>query len=256
MSAGIATRARGTVIKVPDTTPGLIVVNGRQTPFMLEGRWNSPVAPTPNMAVDVELDSAGGVIAVAAVDSQQLAKERLNQLGDVAQQQGKVAAEMARQGVGALAARMGTVMLGATVALWVAWFFLPAASIEILLSSRSFTFWEFLGFSASNLASGVESRHGLFSLIGLLAIAAPFAAPYLSDPRAKYLNAAPLAYLVLTPIATWWDIRRTIGSTGGIFRGVAENATSEILDAISIGIGGYIIIAAALVLAVKGGRKA
>ena len=142
------------------------------------------------------------------------------------------------------------------MALWVAWFFLPAARIEVLFSSRSFTFWEFLGFSASNLASGVQSSHGFFSLIGLLAIAAPFAAPYLSDPRARYLNAAPLAYLVLTPIATWWDVRQTIGSTGGIFRGLAENAASEIFDAISIGIGGYVIIAAALFLAVRAFKKA
>jgi len=255
MSAGIATRVRGTIIKVPDATAGLLIANGRQTVFTLEGRWQSPVAPQPNMAVEVDLDPSGNVMSIAVVDAQQLAKERLNQLGGVAQQQGKVAAEMARQGIGALAARMGTVTLGAVIVLWVAWFFLPAASISILFGSRSFTFWDFLGFSMGNLSNGVQSSHGLFSLIGLLAIAAPFAAPYLSDLRAKYLNAAPLAFLVLTPIATWWDIRRTIGPTGGIFRDVAENATSEILDAISIGGGGYLIIAASLFLALKAFRK-
>jgi len=255
MSAGIATRVRGTIIKVPDATPGLLFANGRQTSFTLEGRWQSAVAPQPNMAVDVDLDPSGSVMRIAVVDAQQLAKERLNQIGDVAQQQGKVAAEMARQGIGALAARMGTTTLAATVVLWVAWFFLPAARLSILFSSRSFTFWEFLGFSMNNLSNGVQSSHGLFSLIGLLAIAAPFAAPYLSDVRAKYLNAAPLAYLVLTPIATWWDIRRTIGPTSGIFRDVAQSASSEMLDAISIGAGGYVIIAAALFLAAKAFKK-
>jgi hypothetical protein len=250
MSVGIATRARGTVIKVPDVTPGLLIVNGQQSSFTLEGRWRSPVAPTPNMAVDVDFDEAGGIAAISVIDAQQIAKERLNQLGDVAQQQGKVAAEMARQGIGALAARMGTPTLVATAALWVAWFFLPAASIDVLFTSRSITFWQFLGFSASNLANGVQGSHGLFSVIGLLAIAAPFAVPYLVDPRAKYLNALPLAYLVLTPIATWWDIRRTLGSTSGIVQGVAENAASEIFDAISIGLGMYLIIAASLFLAV------
>jgi hypothetical protein len=37
----------------------------------------------------------------------QLAKERLNQLGGAAQEQGKQAADMARKGFGVLAARMG-----------------------------------------------------------------------------------------------------------------------------------------------------
>jgi hypothetical protein len=60
---GVLSRARGTVIKVPDATPGLLIVDGRQLPFSLEGRWRSPVAPAANMSVDVELDPTGVVVA-------------------------------------------------------------------------------------------------------------------------------------------------------------------------------------------------
>jgi negative regulator of sigma E activity len=97
------------------------------------------------MVVDVDLDGAGNITAITAVDAQQLAKERLNQFSGVAQQQGKQVAEMAKVGVGALAARMGKVPLIAAVAACVAWFFLPAGGLNLgFLGSKSLTFWELL----------------------------------------------------------------------------------------------------------------
>lgn len=49
---------RGTIIKTPDNSPGLLVVDGQQKSFLLPGIWRSPVAPSPNMAVEVELFGA------------------------------------------------------------------------------------------------------------------------------------------------------------------------------------------------------
>src|SRR5262245_34274508 len=144
--------SRGTIIKVPDSTPGLLIVNGEQKWFGLEGVWRSPVAPAINMTVDVEMNESGSVLGITTVDVQRVTKEKLDRLsglvgglvGTTAQQQGKEAAEIAKQGVGALAARMGTSTLVATVVLWVAWFFLPAVKLEFFLLNRSFTFWEYL----------------------------------------------------------------------------------------------------------------
>ena len=70
MTAEASPKIRGTIVKVPDATPGLLFVNGQQKSFMLEGIWKSPVAPALNMTVDVELDAAGAVTGVAVVDSQ------------------------------------------------------------------------------------------------------------------------------------------------------------------------------------------
>ena len=47
--------------------------------------------------------------AITVVDAQQVAKERLSQLGGAAQEHGKEAAKLAQQGIGAMAARMGKV---------------------------------------------------------------------------------------------------------------------------------------------------
>lgn len=247
MAVAIATRSRGTIIKVPDSGPGLLMVDGQQLAFVLEGRWKSPVAPAANMVVEVDLNEAGVVAAITVVDSQQLAKERIDQLSGMAQQHGKEAAAMARQGVGALAGRMGTPTLIAAVAIWIAWFFLPAAGIDFLFVSRSFSFWQILGLDGANLADPSAGSHGLFSLVGLLAIAMPFAAPFVPHPRAKLLNAAPLAYLVMAVLGLIWRI--SSASTGGsasseIARGMAREIASAAWDAISIGVGTYILLAA------------
>lgn len=86
-------RMRGTIVKVPDATPGLVMISGQQKQFTLEGIWKSPVAPAANQTVDVDLSASGAVIAVTVVDVQQLAREQMKQLGGVAQERGKEAAE-------------------------------------------------------------------------------------------------------------------------------------------------------------------
>lgn len=247
MSVATATRSRGTIIKVPDANPGLVMVDGQQLAFVLEGRWKSPVAPTANMVVEVDRNEAGVIAAITVVDSQQLAKEKIDQLSGLAQQHGKEAAAIARQGVGALAMRMGTPTLIAAVAIWIAWFFLPAASIDFLFVSRSFTFWQILGLNGANFADPSGNSHGLFSLLGVLAIAMPFAVPFISHPRAKLFNAAPLAYLVLAILGLLWRINSASTGAGGnseIARGMAREIASAALDAISIGSGTYLLIAA------------
>src|SRR5580658_867635 len=203
MSTENKAKAKGSIVKVPDSTPGLIIVNGEQKAFTMEGVWKLPAAPAANMVVEVELDATGAITAISAVDSQAAAKERLNQLSGVAQEQGKQAAKLAQQGIGALAARMGKMALGATVVLWIAWFFLPSVSIAI--ESKSLTFWDLLGTDFSDPTTIASTSHGLFAFIGLLAIALPFVAPFIRDPRAKYLNVAPLAFILLMGIKFWWN---------------------------------------------------
>jgi hypothetical protein len=197
-TARVQSKSRGTVIKIPDNTAGIVFVNGEQKSFTVENVWKSPVAPAANMTVDVELDSAGAIAAITALDSQQLAKERMSQLSGVAQERGKEAAKLAQQGIGALAARMGAVALGSAVLVWIAWFFFPAAGVDAGGGKISFTFWNLIGTDFKNFETVANGgSHGLFSLLGLLAIAAPFAVPFLRASWSKYLNAAPLAYIVI-----------------------------------------------------------
>lgn len=253
MNTATRMKARGNIIKVPDSSPGLLFVGGEQKSFVLEQIWRSPTAPAANMVVDVEVDAAGNLTAITAVDAQQLAKERLNQFSGVAQEQGKQVAAMAKVGVGALAARMGKVPLIATVAAWIAWFFLPAGGLNLgFLGSKSLTFWELLAIDLSNpMSMGSGGSHGLWAMLGLVGIAAPFAVPFLQHPQAKYLNAMLLTFLVLTPLKTWWDFNQTLGKLGGGGGGLPEGAFKQIMDVISIGAGMYILIAAGIVLTLQ-----
>lgn len=103
------TTTRGNIIKVPDATPGILILAGEQKAFVLDNVWRSPVAPERNMAVEVELDSAGAIRSIVVVDPQTLAKERVAQLSDVAQRQGKLAMAAAQQSFDVLAGKVGKV---------------------------------------------------------------------------------------------------------------------------------------------------
>jgi hypothetical protein len=266
---------RGTIIKTPDSNPGLLFVDGQQKPFTLEGIWKSPVAPAVNMPVDVEFDGAGLIVSLIAVDPQQAAREKLSQFGGVAQERGKEAAVLARQGVGALAARMGKVALGATVILWLAWFFMPVVTIEQYADSRAFTFWEFLALGLSNANAPLQFvllSHGLLSILGLTAIAAPFAAPFVRHGRAKLLYALPLLYLLLAGVSVVYDGAHAISEAtaeakGSVtydagnpaynrqqqidLQGVEDRLEEALLKRFSIGYGAFVIVIASVVLAMQ-----
>jgi hypothetical protein len=243
----MTSRLRGTIIKTPDSSPGLLIVGGHQKTFTLEGLWKSPVAPAVNMAVDVDTDEAGVITGISAVDQQQVAKEKLNQIGGVAQEHGKQAAELARQGVGALAARMGNATLGAAVLLWIAWFFLASLKMggEMAGASRSFTFWDLLGLDPNSNIVTDPASHGLFGLLGLIAIAAPFCSPFLQHPKAKYLYAAPLGYMLIALFVIHSRLNGFFEHMGGTW----ADAT-KMLN-VSYGLGAYLLAATSIFLAAR-----
>src|SRR5579859_5575151 len=78
----VSTKVRGNIIKVPDGTPGLLIVNGGQKQFTLEGVWKTATAPVPNQTVDVELDDAGNITGITVVDPAQIARERFNDISN------------------------------------------------------------------------------------------------------------------------------------------------------------------------------
>jgi len=60
----------------PTAGAGLVIVQGRQHPFGLEGVWRSDALPRPGIVVDVEFDDAGRVVAMMAVPEARLVKEQ------------------------------------------------------------------------------------------------------------------------------------------------------------------------------------
>jgi hypothetical protein len=205
---------KGTIIKVPDATAGIVFANGQQHYFTLERVWKSPVAPAANQGVDVEFDGTGAITAVTVLNQQVGNQDKLHDLGGVAQEKGKEAAKLAQQGVGALAAKMGMVPMIVAVVVVITFFFLPAASIAGgFVAALTFTFWGLLGIDfgdPTTVLSGGGS-HGIWSIIGLVAIVAPFVAPFIRVAWSKYLNAAPLGYILISTIVIYYDQNKAFG---------------------------------------------
>jgi len=232
---------RGTIIKTPDSNPGLLFVNGQQKAFTLEGIWKSHVAPALNMSVDIEFDSAGSITGLTAVYPQQAAREKLKQ---ATQERGTEAANIARQGVGALAARMGKVTLTATVILWISWFFMPGLTFSISFlgagQSRSFTLWDVLALEPSNNMN--PGSHGFLSLVVIAGIVAPIAASFIRRPYARYLYAAPLACLLIAWFAIQHEFNQLL-SAAGIAADLAGFKISPAYGTYTIALAGLVVAA-------------
>jgi hypothetical protein len=67
---------RGKILRDPHVGPGLLMLEGQQHQFFLEGVWKSDVPPKTGLVVEVELDSLGKVVAITAVPESQIAKEQ------------------------------------------------------------------------------------------------------------------------------------------------------------------------------------
>jgi hypothetical protein len=237
------TKSRATIVKVPDASPGLVIVNGQQKTFTLEGIWRSPVAPAANMTVDVEFDPSGAIAGITSVDSRQIAREQFDKfsgkLGEFAHGQGKEGADKARQYLSQLAGRMGTVILVSAVTLWIAWFFLPGYKLDLgFMGSKTYTLWEFLGLNLEQAAT-IEISHGFWAMFGILCIALPFLAPFVKDPRAKFANALPLVFSVIAIFAQRSSVISALSGPG----------VSDASSALSMQIGSYLVLAAGVVIA-------
>jgi hypothetical protein len=75
-------KKRGKVLRDPRTGPGLLMIEGRQYRFCLEGIWKSEIPPKPGLTVEVKLDHAGQILAITAVSDSQLAEEQAERSTD------------------------------------------------------------------------------------------------------------------------------------------------------------------------------
>lgn len=64
MRSGSTIFKPGIVLRDTSAGSGLLMVEGRQVPFRLEGIWRSPVAPKPDMPVQVEFDEQGQLLSI------------------------------------------------------------------------------------------------------------------------------------------------------------------------------------------------
>ncbi len=240
-------RKRGRVVRNPTAGPGLLMAEGQQYQFVLEGMWQSEAPPKSGLVVDIELDGSGRVQAITIVPDSQLRKEQ-EELATTRQKDRALASS--------IVPRFGVSSLVAGGLLAVAWFFLPVASIQVPVPGTvELTFWQVLGFLNTTKAlepldrSGTPSP-GIYGAIAVIALAAPFLHHFWKDKRAWLGGLLPLIVMVIVGIAARGSIARWFGVNEGPYVDTARQAR-EAVKAVSLGIGSYVSILASLYLAFK-----
>jgi len=243
---------RGKILRDTSAGDGLLMVNGKQLPFRLEGLWLSPVAPKANMTVEIDLDDSGGIRGITAVDDTQLAKEEAQRAVHAMRDKGL-------QGWAALTARVSKPVLIAVAALLVGWFAFDVVGVQLYANNRlGLTFHQLLGaLGGRDVMSALQysgsGKTGFHSLVLLAAALAPLAPYLLTHRHASWGLMAPLAVMLYVAIRLYNGLGQASSQAGDIGGALAKEMASEMLkaamQAIHLGLGFYLSFIAALYLA-------
>jgi hypothetical protein len=246
---------RGKILRDTARGQGLIVAGGQQHTFVLDGVWKSEVLPTAGMAVDVEINERGEVVAACNVSESQIAKEQTERAIAAAKEKGSALA------AGALA-RFGWPALLAAGLLIIGWFFLSAISIQNPLFNLDFSFWQLLGLLNSNnpletaMGTSRGAGAGFYGVLAVLSILGPFLCHFWKDRRASLAGLLPVLFMLLIGILVRNSIHSLSGAAdGGMFQELAKEASDEMMKALRIGFGVYLSLAASLYFAVAAIRR-
>src|SRR5260370_2955530 len=133
-------KLRGKVLREPNAGRGLLMVEGQQYKFSLDGVWKSETLPKPGLDVDVDLDQNLQILAITAIPEAQIAKEQAEKAMAKAKEKG---GEVFRKVV----AKCGAPALVAAALLVLGWLFFTTVSVQMpLVGKLDFTFFEVLVF--------------------------------------------------------------------------------------------------------------
>jgi hypothetical protein len=232
---------RGKVLRDPLAGPGLLMAEGRQYQFILDGIWKSEMPAKPGLLVDLEFDAQGKISGITPVPDSQLAREQAER-ASVAD---KKASSRAAAG---LVGPLGALHLVVVALLILSWFFLTAISVELpLTGTLELTFWQLLRYLGSgNLLEAVQDQvsvSGSYVLLAVIAIAGPILQQFWKDRRAAVGGLLPLSFLFMVGAL----LRSNVGSllangVGGPHRQLDTQAAAEFIKATSFGLGTYVSI--------------
>jgi len=248
-------RTRGRVLRVPNGGPGLLMIEGQQFRFTLEGMWKSETPPRPGMVVSVELDQNLQVTGAAAVPEPQLAKEQGEEVVSKAKEKGG-------EILGKVVARFGVPDLVAGGLLILGWFFFTFFAIQTPpFGTSDFSFWQLLGLvNASNFVEaiqrGANSTAGIYGVFALVALAGPFVHHFWNERRAVLGGLAPFVFTLIVWILARNAIQNAFGANlGGVYGAMAREAGAEALKDVSLGFGGYISLFVGLYFAAMAAKR-
>ncbi len=244
---------RGKILRDPHAGPGLLMVEGQQYSFSLEGVWKSETPPKPGLALNVEFDAAGAISSITAVPESQLAKEQAEAALAVARERGGKL-------FGEVVAKTGMANLIAGLLLVIGWFFLTTVSVQIpfLGGKLEYSFWQVLGFLNSSNAMETMGQNGhpspgFYGFLAIVALAGPFIQYFWKDKRAVLGGLAPLVFMLIAGIMVRSSLHSAFG--GNDAGSLGQQMQDQAMSAVSLGLGAYLSILVSIYFAGVGTRQ-
>jgi hypothetical protein len=243
---------RGKVLRDPHMGPGLLMVEGKQYPFLMEGLWRSDVPAKPGLAVNVDFDTQGNLHSITAIPDASFVPEQSGSLA-------------ARDFGSALS--QGWILLSGTPAqlmaaalLMLSWCWLTAVSIHLAAFGRAdLTFWQMLGYlNAGNLSPQISDvvanpDPGVLGFAAILVLAGPFLHFFWSDRRASFAGFLPLVFMMVAGSMIQSQLRSSlIGQFIGGYAAGQRQAQHGIWSGISLGLGAYVSVSLGMYFAALG----
>ncbi len=259
-------KKRGKVLRDTNMGNGLLMVDGKQYPFTLEGMWQSEHAPRVGMVVEVDFSGDDVIAAVQPVMETQLAREQAEETLATAKAKGSALAS-------GMVQRFGLPTLAALAALAVAWLFLNTVSVQLAPGMKvGLTFWKLLAVlnnPAGVLAgfNGAQDGAGFYGFLAALALIAPLAPQFWNDRRAHLGGVLPLAFMLLVAFVAYSGISNGMSEAqsaasafggsemGAMAREMQSEMARQAMRAVSLGAGFYVSLAASVYFAAKGAIK-
>ncbi|WP_263376049.1 hypothetical protein [Granulicella aggregans] len=244
---------RGRVLRDTNIGPGLLTVEGKQYSFLLEGMWRSEVSPRPGMTVDVNFDSDGAPAEVFAVSESQIAKEQAQRAFSGALRHGEALGGAVTGAIGASVAgglkrRLGPLTIAAEVILLLAFFVLPDLRVGGFVS-RALSGWDAIGLGPQ---TQMTNDRGFLSLLAIVCLLAPLAIPFLKQTWARWLNAAPVAFLLVACIVVDSQMHSAASAAGNMGEELGGAAGREMAGQFgltySLAVGAYLALICAIYL--------
>lgn len=246
--------------------PGIVFVNSTQKEFQLEHHWKSAAPPKVGATVDVQLNDQGEVGSLSLVDEAEIAKEQ-------AQKAAEAAASFAQKHGRSLVAKVGVPTLVCVGLLVISWLYLAVVHVRISADfGQSATFYDILklvntGGNLEALASVKYGSAGMYGVFMWAALLAPLATHFHANKHLAWGYCAPLAFMVTVGLSVYFEIKQQFSASqnavGALFGGKSSRMMADManemltmaLKAISFGMGFYLALLVAVVLAAIGVKK-
>lgn len=227
---------RGEILRDASAGPGLLSVDGEHYQFSPRGMWRSPTPPVPGMQVQIEFAPDCSITSITAVSDL-----------PVAQPENHGAPMLEKQSQTLSGFRPGPATFISFTLLAIAWFFLPAISVQTLFGKIDFTFWQLLGFlnSETTWDMVLQGRRppsaGLYGLLALATLCGPLLY-YVWNGNRRYLtNLLPLLFMVFVAFMVRSSLHSSVLEVSdGPLAEVQRQAQEEISKAISVSFGTYL----------------